>query len=79
MEAGMPWWFSRSPWQRMIAPLAHLFELGGATIWAPAILHFVIQATVKVVVIRATASEHRTPAGVSPILACASAAAACAT
>jgi membrane protease YdiL (CAAX protease family) len=31
-------------------PLAHLFELGGGTIWAPAILHFVIQATVKVVV-----------------------------
>jgi membrane protease YdiL (CAAX protease family) len=32
-------------------PLAHLFELGGATIWAPALLHFVIQATVKVLVI----------------------------
>jgi membrane protease YdiL (CAAX protease family) len=31
-------------------PLAHLFELGGNTIWAPALLHFVIQATVKVVV-----------------------------
>jgi membrane protease YdiL (CAAX protease family) len=31
-------------------PLAHLFELGGDTIWAPALLHFVIQATVKVVV-----------------------------
>jgi membrane protease YdiL (CAAX protease family) len=31
-------------------PLASLFELGGDTIWAPAILHFVIQATVKVVV-----------------------------
>jgi membrane protease YdiL (CAAX protease family) len=31
-------------------PLAHLFELGGATIWAPALLHFVIQGTVKVVV-----------------------------
>ena len=31
-------------------PLAHLFELGGNTIWAPAILHFVIQGTVKVVV-----------------------------
>ena len=24
-------------------PLAHLFELGGDTIWAPAILHFVVQ------------------------------------
>ena len=31
-------------------PLAHLFELGGGTIWAPALLHFVIQATVKVAV-----------------------------
>jgi len=31
-------------------PLAYLFELGGNTIWAPAFLHFVIQATVKVVV-----------------------------
>ena len=31
-------------------PLAHLFELGGGTIWAPALLHFVIQATVKVLV-----------------------------
>jgi hypothetical protein len=30
-------------------PLAYLFELGGDTIWAPAFLHFVIQATVKVV------------------------------
>lgn len=31
-------------------PLAYLFELGGGTIWAPALLHFAIQATVKVVV-----------------------------
>jgi membrane protease YdiL (CAAX protease family) len=31
-------------------PLARLFELGGNTIWAPALLHFVIQATVKIVV-----------------------------
>ena len=31
-------------------PLARLFELGGNTIWAPALLHFVVQATVKVVV-----------------------------
>lgn len=31
-------------------PMAHLFELGGTTIWPPAILHFVIQATVKVFV-----------------------------
>jgi hypothetical protein len=31
-------------------PLAYLFELGGDTIWAPAILHFVVQAMVKVAV-----------------------------
>ena len=31
-------------------PLARLFELGGS-IWPPALLHFVIQATVKVVVV----------------------------
>jgi membrane protease YdiL (CAAX protease family) len=52
--------FFSMPWPIVLAsvllavvisfPLAHLFELGGGTIWAPAILHFVIQATVKVVV-----------------------------
>ena len=31
-------------------PLAWLFELGGSTIWAPALLHFVVQGAVKVVV-----------------------------
>jgi membrane protease YdiL (CAAX protease family) len=31
-------------------PLARLFELGGSTIWPPALLHFVIQGTVKVLV-----------------------------
>ena len=30
-------------------PLAHLFELGGRTIWAPAIVHFTMQGAVKVV------------------------------
>lgn len=30
-------------------PLSHLFELGGRTIWAPAIVHFVMQGAVKVV------------------------------
>ena len=29
-------------------PLAHLFELGGNTIWAPALLHWVVQGAVKV-------------------------------
>ncbi len=31
-------------------PLAYLFEVGGNTVWAPALLHFVIQSTVKVLV-----------------------------
>jgi hypothetical protein len=30
-------------------PLAHLFELGSRTVWAPAIVHFTMQAGVKVV------------------------------
>lgn len=32
-------------------PLAHLFVLGGRTIWAPALLHFAIQGAIKVVTI----------------------------
>ena len=32
-------------------PFAHLFELGGGTIWAPALLHFVIQGTIKVAIV----------------------------
>ena len=31
------------------APLAHLFELGGGTIWAPALLHFTVQGAIKLV------------------------------
>ncbi len=31
-------------------PLAHLFELCGNTIWGPALLHFAVQGTVKVIV-----------------------------
>jgi len=38
-------------------PLAHLFELGGGTIWPPALLHFVIQGTVKVLVMSGEASS----------------------
>ena len=30
-------------------PLAHLYELGGRTIWAPALLHFFIQSPIKIV------------------------------
>lgn len=32
-------------------PLAYLFELGGDTIWAPALVHFVIQGAIKVIVV----------------------------
>lgn len=32
-------------------PLAHLYDVGSATIWAPAMLHFVVQGTVKVVLV----------------------------
>ena len=52
--------FASMPWPIALAsvllsviisfPLALLFELGGRTIWPPALLHFVIQGTVKVVV-----------------------------
>ncbi len=31
------------------APLAHLFELAGNTVWAPALLHFVVQGAIKLV------------------------------
>jgi membrane protease YdiL (CAAX protease family) len=31
------------------APLARLFELGGGTIWAPALVHFTIQGAIKLV------------------------------
>jgi membrane protease YdiL (CAAX protease family) len=38
-------------------PLARLFELGGNTIWASAILHFVVQGTVKVLVASGESAE----------------------
>jgi membrane protease YdiL (CAAX protease family) len=31
------------------APLAYLFELGGDTVWAPALVHFVVQGAIKIV------------------------------
>jgi hypothetical protein len=30
-------------------PLAHLFEIGGKTVWAPALLHFTLQGALKIV------------------------------
>jgi hypothetical protein len=51
--------FASQPWPIALAavllsaamsfPLAHLFELGGNTIWPPALLHFVAQGAIKVV------------------------------
>jgi membrane protease YdiL (CAAX protease family) len=35
----------------MSFPLARLYDLGGATIWAPALLHFVAQGAVKIAVV----------------------------
>ncbi len=53
------WLFMTMPWPVALAavlvsallsfPFARLYELGGNTIWAPAILHFVIQGAIKVV------------------------------
>jgi membrane protease YdiL (CAAX protease family) len=40
----------------MSFPMAQLFELGGTTIWPPALLHFVVQGTVKVLVVTGEAS-----------------------
>jgi membrane protease YdiL (CAAX protease family) len=50
--------FATLPWPIALAsvllaaamsfPLAHLYVIGGHTIWAPAILHFVAQGTLKV-------------------------------
>jgi len=36
----------------MSFPLAHLYELGGGTIWAPALLHSTVQGAVKIIVFR---------------------------
>ena len=50
--------FATLPWPVALAavllstiiafPLAHLFELGGNTIWAPALLHFTVQGAIKI-------------------------------
>jgi hypothetical protein len=32
-------------------PLARLFDLGGSSIWPPALVHAVVQGTVKIVVV----------------------------
>ena len=74
--------FATMPWPIALAsvllasvisfPLAHLYELGGNTIWGPALLHFVIQATVKVVVVSDRAEVFAlawmTASGLLPLL-----------
>jgi membrane protease YdiL (CAAX protease family) len=55
----MPWPLALAALVLSVAlsfPMAHLYVLGGATIWAPALLHFVVQGTVKVVVLTGDAS-----------------------
>jgi membrane protease YdiL (CAAX protease family) len=59
--------FATMPWAVALAalllavvtsfPFAHLYEVGGATIWPPALVHFVVQGTVKVVLV----SEEAAP------------------
>jgi len=49
----MPWPVALAALALSVAasfPFAWLFELGGATIWAPALLHVVVQSTPKLVV-----------------------------
>jgi membrane protease YdiL (CAAX protease family) len=50
----MPWFVALAALLLSVVlsfPLAQLFELGGRTMWAPALLHFVVQGTVKVLII----------------------------
>lgn len=52
--------FASMPWPVALAaillaatlsfPFAYLYELGGGTIWAPALIHFIVQGALKVVV-----------------------------
>lgn len=50
--------FATLPWPVALAavalsavigfPLAHLFELGGNTVWPPALVHFAVQGAIKI-------------------------------
>ena len=63
--------FATMPWPIALAalllsviisfPLARLFELGGATIWPPALVHFVVQGTVKIVAVTGNESAAAFP------------------
>jgi membrane protease YdiL (CAAX protease family) len=52
----------------MSFPLARLYDLGGATIWAPALLHFVVQAAPKIALV---ATQRSLALGVGWMAVCA--------
>jgi membrane protease YdiL (CAAX protease family) len=55
----MPFWVAMAALMLAVVtsfPMAQLFELGGSTIWPPALMHFVVQGTVKVTVLSGEAS-----------------------
>jgi len=52
----------------MSFPLARLYDLGGGTIWAPALLHFVAQAAPKIAVV---AADKQVALGVGWMAVCA--------
>jgi membrane protease YdiL (CAAX protease family) len=52
----------------MSFPLARLYDLGGGTIWAPALLHFVAQGAVKIAVV---AADKQVVMGVGWMAVCA--------
>jgi membrane protease YdiL (CAAX protease family) len=57
--ATMPWFVALAALLLSVVlsfPLAHLFELGGGTIWPPALLHFVAQGTVKILMVSGDAA-----------------------
>jgi hypothetical protein len=59
MFATLPWPVALAALLLALAlsfPLAWLFELGGGTVWAPALLHFVVQGALKVTVLSGPSS-----------------------
>jgi membrane protease YdiL (CAAX protease family) len=55
----LPFWVAVAALMLAVAvsfPMAHLFELGGDTIWPAALVHAVVQGTIKVVVVSGEAS-----------------------
>jgi membrane protease YdiL (CAAX protease family) len=59
MFATLPWPVALASMGLAVAvsfPLAWLFEMGGGTVWACALLHFVVQATLKLVIVSGPSS-----------------------